>query len=89
MAVCQAAALAAPVYVQPKVEVEVEMPVVEVPVEMIEEHQHQVDPITIIDTTYHPPFEEEEVVVISRFIIIVLVDEKVKPCELVNEQAKP
>ena len=33
-AVRQAAALAAPVYIQPKVEVEVEMPVVEVPVEM-------------------------------------------------------
>lgn len=47
-AVRQAAALAAPVFVQPKVEVEE----VEVPVEMeiIEEHQHvQVDPIAIIE----------------------------------------
>ena len=89
-AVRQAAALAAPVYVQPKVEVEVEMPVVEVPVEMemIEEHQQQVDPIAIIDTTYHPPFEEE-VVIISRYITIFLVDEKAKLCGTVNEQAKP
>ena len=42
----------------------------------------------ISSTTYHPQFEEEEVVVISRYIIIVLVDEKAKPCGTVNEQAK-
>ena len=40
-------------------------------------------------TTYHPPIEEEEEVIISQYTIIVLVDEKTKLCETVNEQAKP